>query len=149
MANTRSFKPKTTPSASSGLDIDQLVGDPVPQDQSSAQFEQQPSSNYRESAGSSYRDSGYDEGYSERRGYGRRSSGPMNPEPQMRDVPTEQVNGYLDIQNEGHGFLRPKYTPSDRDVYISASQIRRFNLRPGDFVEGGARQPKEYERYFG
>jgi transcription termination factor Rho len=50
---------------------------------------------------------------------------------------------------EGHGFLRPKYTPSDRDVYISASQIRRFNLRGGDFVEGGARQPKENERYFG
>ena len=50
---------------------------------------------------------------------------------------------------EGHGFLRPKYIPSDMDVYISASQIRRFNLRPGDFVEGGARQPKENERYFG
>lgn len=66
-----------------------------------------------------------------------------------RDVPTEQVSGFLDIMPEGHGFLRPKYTPSDGDVYISASQIRRFNLRPGDFVEGGARQPKENERYFG
>lgn len=67
----------------------------------------------------------------------------------MRDVPTEDVSGYLDVMPEGHGFLRPKYIPSDMDVYISASQIRRFNLRPGDFVEGGARQPKENERYFG
>lgn len=66
-----------------------------------------------------------------------------------RDVPTEQVSGYLDVMPEGHGFLRPRYTPSDKDIYISASQIRRFNLRPGDFVEGGARQPKENERYYG
>lgn len=66
-----------------------------------------------------------------------------------RDVPTEEVVGYLDIMPEGHGFLRPKYTPSDKDVYISASQIRRFNLREGDFVEGGARLPKENERYYG
>lgn len=66
-----------------------------------------------------------------------------------RDVPTEEVSGILDIMPEGHGFLRPKYTPSNRDVYISASQIRRFSLRPGDLVEGAARQPKENERYFG
>src|SRR3989344_1485003 len=66
-----------------------------------------------------------------------------------RDVPTEQVSGVLDIMPEGHGFLRPKYIPSDADVYISASQIRRFWLRPGDFIEGAARPPKETERYFG
>ena len=47
---------------------------------------------------------------------------------------------------DGHGFLRPKYIPSDIDVYISASQIRRFWLRPGDLVEGAARLPKETER---
>lgn len=66
-----------------------------------------------------------------------------------RDVPTEEVSGILDIMPEGHGFLRPKYIPSDIDVYISASQIRRFWLRAGDFVEGAARPPKETERYFG
>lgn len=66
-----------------------------------------------------------------------------------RDVPTENVSGILDIMPEGHGFLRPKYTPSSKDVYISASQIRRFALRPGDLVEGAARPPKENERYFG
>lgn len=66
-----------------------------------------------------------------------------------RDVPTEKVSGILDIMPEGHGFLRPHYIPSNEDVYISASQIRRFNLRPGDSVDGMARPPKETERYFG
>ncbi|MEK7617381.1 MAG: transcription termination factor Rho [Patescibacteria group bacterium] len=66
-----------------------------------------------------------------------------------RDVPTEEVKGILDIMPEGHGFLRPKYIPSDADIYISASQIRRFSLRMGDLVEGMARPPKETERYFG
>ena len=65
------------------------------------------------------------------------------------NVPTEYVDGVLDIQNEGHGFLRPKFIPSDRDVYISQSQIRRFGLRPGDLVGGQARSPKENERYYG
>ncbi len=65
------------------------------------------------------------------------------------DVPTETVHGMLDIMPEGHGFLRPKFTPSDRDVYISVSQIRRFLLRNGDLVEGQARPPKDNERYYG
>ena len=65
------------------------------------------------------------------------------------NVPTETVRGILDTMPEGHGFLRPKFTPSDRDVYISQSQIRRFLLRNGDMVEGQARLPKENERYWG
>ncbi len=64
-------------------------------------------------------------------------------------TPTEPVKGFLDIQPEGHGFLRPKFIPSSRDIYISQSQIRRFMLRPGDLVEGIARPPKDTERYFG
>lgn len=63
--------------------------------------------------------------------------------------PTETVVGFLDIQPEGHGFLRPKFIPSSRDIYISQSQIRRFMLRPGDRVEGVARPPKDTERYYG
>lgn len=65
------------------------------------------------------------------------------------DVPTETVRGVLDIMPDGHGFLRPKYTPSERDIYISQSQIRRFLLRNGDMVEGQGRPPKENERYWG
>lgn len=64
-------------------------------------------------------------------------------------TPTEEVKGILDVQPEGHGFLRPKFIPSNRDIYISQSQIRRFMLRPGDLVEGVARPPKDTERYFG
>lgn len=63
--------------------------------------------------------------------------------------PTEAVSGILDIQPEGHGFLRPKFTPSARDIYISQSQIRRFMLRAGDLVAGVARPPKDNERYYG
>lgn len=63
--------------------------------------------------------------------------------------PTQTVTGILDIQLEGHGFLRPKFIPSDLDIYISQSQIRKFLLRPGDEVSGVARPPKDNERYFG
>ena len=65
------------------------------------------------------------------------------------DLPTEKVSGLLDTSVEGHGVLRPEYTPSDKDVYISTSQIRRFGLRSGDLVTGLARKPKENERYWG
>ncbi len=59
------------------------------------------------------------------------------------------MEGILDMQAEGHGFLRPKFIPSDSDIYISQSQIRKFALRPGDMVGGQARPPKDNERYFG
>ena len=65
------------------------------------------------------------------------------------DLPTEVVTGILDIANEGSGLLRPKLAPSNDDIYISSSQIRRFNLRNGDMVTGLARRPKENERYWG
>lgn len=72
-----------------------------------------------------------------------------NREYRTDDLPTEAVAGILDIQNEGHGFLRPKFRPSDKDIYISSSQIRRFWLRAGDMVEGQGRPPKDNERYYG
>lgn len=60
------------------------------------------------------------------------------------------MEGVLDILPEGFGFLRPiNYLPSSEDIYISASQIRRFDLRSGDLVSGKVRPPKENERYFG
>ncbi len=76
-------------------------------------------------------------------------SGSSHYAPQIQSVPTENVVGFLDLQPEGHGFLRPKFIPSNRDVYISQSQIRRFMLRGGDKVEGVARPPKDSERYYG
>ena len=60
------------------------------------------------------------------------------------------ANGILDITSEGYGFLRPLgYLPSYDDIYVSISQIRKFDLRSGDRVEGWSRKPKENERYFG
>jgi transcription termination factor Rho len=60
------------------------------------------------------------------------------------------MQGVLEILPEGFGFLRPiNYLPSAEDIYISASQIRKFDLRTGDLVSGKCRPPKESERYFG
>jgi len=60
------------------------------------------------------------------------------------------MEGVLEILPDGYGFLRPiNYLPSEEDIYISASQIRKFDLRTGDLVSGKARPPKENERYFG
>ncbi len=61
----------------------------------------------------------------------------------------DSAAGLLEIMNDGFGFLRRyKYCYSDDDIYISASQIRRFNLRTGDMVAGKIRPPKDNERYF-
>src|SRR5699024_3589114 len=61
------------------------------------------------------------------------------------------LDGILEIiPSEGFGFLRPiNYSPSAEDIYISASQIRRFDIRNGDNVSGTVRRPKENERYYG
>lgn len=60
------------------------------------------------------------------------------------------MQGILDILPDGFGFLRPiNYASSNEDIYISQSQIRRFDLRSGDLVSGKCRPPKENERYYG
>jgi len=61
------------------------------------------------------------------------------------------AEGVLEILQDGFGFLRApdqNYVAGPDDVYVSPSQIRRFNLRTGDTVEGQIRPPKEGERYF-
>lgn len=140
MPNTRSFRPKTdNPLAEKSEDL----SEPTSEERSAAPVQTAPTYGY-EPPIESY-NNGYSNGY-RRSGY---SNGYSREPRQDRDVPTVEVAGYLDLMPEGHGFLRPKYTPSDGDIYISMSQIRRFNLRAGDFVEGGAREPKESERYYG
>ena len=59
--------------------------------------------------------------------------------------------GVLEILPDGFGFLRAQsynYLPGPDDIYVSPSQIRKFNLRTGDSVRGQIRPPKEGERYF-
>ena len=65
----------------------------------------------------------------------------------------EQIiaDGVLEILPDGFGFLRSpdtSYTASTDDIYISPSQVRRFNLHTGDMIEGEVRTPKDGERYF-
>src|SRR5213082_3354096 len=65
----------------------------------------------------------------------------------------EQVfgDGVLEVLPDGFGFLRSpdaSYMASTDDIYISPSQIRRFNLHTGDSIEGEVRTPKDGERYF-
>ncbi len=61
-----------------------------------------------------------------------------------------EVAGILEVMSDGtHGVLRSqKLIPSDKDTYISISQVKKFRLRKGDYVTGIARTPKDNERYY-
>lgn len=65
------------------------------------------------------------------------------------ETKTETIEGFLDLSRDGHGVVRARFSESDRDAYISTSQIRRFRLRPGDVISGPARSPKDNERFWG
>jgi transcription termination factor Rho len=62
-----------------------------------------------------------------------------------------KADGVLEILPDGFGFLRSPdyhYLPGPDDIYVSPAQIRKLNLRTGDYIEGTIRPPKETERYF-
>ncbi|NOY55817.1 MAG: transcription termination factor Rho [Actinobacteria bacterium] len=76
----------------------------------------------------------------------RRSSG--GGQSQIPEGELEQREGILDILPEGYGFLRVTgYLPGELDVYVSASQIRKFGLRKGDQVSGPIRPPRSQEKF--
>jgi transcription termination factor Rho len=74
---------------------------------------------------------------------------------QIRQVEAEKEGvelrgGVLEIMSEGIGFLRAaNYRISDKDVYVSQAQLRRYDLRSGDLVIGNVRPPRESERHYG
>jgi len=69
------------------------------------------------------------------------------PEPEV-EAEAEEVTGVLDRMPQGYGFLRLSgMSEAEGDIYVSASQIRRCELRPGDEVSGPARQPRRGERH--
>lgn len=71
-----------------------------------------------------------------------------HPEIEVKQEEEIRKSGILDILPDGFGFLRVKgLLPSEHDVYVSASQIRRFGLRQGDEVSGLVRKPKDNEKY--
>ncbi len=74
------------------------------------------------------------------------------PEEEERSAAEEkqrpQVEGILELAEGGFGFLRfSNFLTSDRDIYVSPTQIRRFNLKTGDKIKGISRLPKEGERF--
>jgi transcription termination factor Rho len=86
-----------------------------------------------------------------RRGRGRdrdRDRRPRDREDDGDEGEQEVRSGVLDILPEGYGFLRTTgYLPSQEDVYVSLSQVRRFHLRRGDEVTGSVRGPRSGEKY--
>lgn len=88
------------------------------------------------------------------------TSKPVADSQDFKEVPLEERiaedlknaypgSGILEITYNGFGFLRPKFTPSADDIYVSQSQIRKFWLRAGDQIEGMVRPPKQNERFNG
>lgn len=60
----------------------------------------------------------------------------------------EKAKGILEVMSEGYGFIRSaNYMPGDNDVYVAPSQIRRFNLKTGDILEGGLRIRNQNEKF--
>jgi transcription termination factor Rho len=83
-----------------------------------------------------------------RRGRGGQEQGGGEPrQSEFQGEPIE-VQGLLDLRDEGYGFLRSGgYLPGPKDVYVSASQVRRFALRKGDYVRGTSRPQASNEKY--
>jgi transcription termination factor Rho len=89
----------------------------------------------------------------------RRRRGRDRPQPQEGGEPRSEprgeftgdpvdIEGLLDLRDEGYGFLRATgFLPGNSDAYVSASQVRRFALRKGDYVKGATRPPASNEKY--
>ncbi|MEY2456038.1 MAG: transcription termination factor Rho, partial [Acidimicrobiaceae bacterium] len=85
---------------------------------------------------------GQDRGPQERSGGQERGQA----EPEFLGEPID-VEGYLDLRDEGYGFLRVKgFLPSKDDVYVSVKQVRQFGLRKGDFLKGASRPAARNEK---
>jgi transcription termination factor Rho len=85
-----------------------------------------------------------------RRRRGRGGPDALPSEPRQGEFQGDPIDaeGMLDLRDEGYGFLRAGgYLPGTRDVYVSASQVRRFALRKGDFVKGTSRPQASNEKY--
>jgi len=82
-----------------------------------------------------------------RRSRKRRRRGGGQPE-QQSEGEMEEREGILDILPEGYGFLRVTgYLPGDKDVYVSANQVRKFGLRKGDEISGPIRAARAQEKF--
>ena len=70
--------------------------------------------------------------------------------PKVRERPSDvvEVCGVLEVMSDGYGFLRfENYSPSEQDIYVSPTQIKRFSLKTGDEIIGDARPSQDSDRY--
>jgi transcription termination factor Rho len=90
----------------------------------------------------------YDDDGNRRRSRNRRGRSGTSGQQQWDDSDAEVREGILDILPEGYGFLRcTGYLPGEKDVYVSATQVRKFGLRRGDVLSGPIRPPRSQEKF--
>ena len=106
---------------------------------SSKDYESRNSSNNREKRSNDYTEPG-------NRRRRRRGRGPEGQDDSWDGDPVS-IEGYLDLRNEGYGFLRTTgFRPSKQDAYVSVKQVKQFDLRRGDYLVGGARPANRSEK---
>jgi transcription termination factor Rho len=69
--------------------------------------------------------------------------------PRPSDGPAKDIKGFVDVSQDGHAVIREGFSQSRNDVYLSIAMVRKLGIRPGDVVEGTAREPRENDRYWG
>ena len=91
-----------------------------------------------------YQDKNYqDRNYTERTEYAHK-----NPTDTAQLDSGEKANGILEVLPDGYGFIRcANYLPGENDIYVSPSQIRRFNLKTGDIIKGNIRIKTQGEKF--
>jgi len=126
--SSKSTKPETSDKASSS------------RTSSSRDSESRNSSNNREKRSNDYTEPG-------NRRRRRRGRGPDGQDDSSWDGEPVSIEGYLDLRNEGYGFLRTTgFRPSKQDAYVSVKQVKQFDLRRGDYLVGGARPANRSEK---
>ena len=124
----KSVKPETSDNASSS------------RTSSNRDSESRSSSNNREKRSNDYGEPG------NRRRRRRGGRGPEGSDDSWDGEPVS-IEGYLDLRNEGYGFLRTTgFRPSKQDAYVSVKQVKQFDLRRGDYLVGGARPATRSEK---
>lgn len=69
--------------------------------------------------------------------------------PRAVDGALQPIKGFVDVNQDGHAVIRVGFSQSRNDAYLSIAMVRKLGIRPGDVVEGVAREPRENDRYWG
>ena len=143
------------------LEEDEKDAAKEPQDKETPEKEARESrereSHERESHEKGFQERSYQErGAQERGSFDRNRQRPMSARNNSAAIPSEtsqldsgeKANGILEVMADGFGFIRcENYMPGDNDIYVSPSQIRRFNLKTGDIIQGNIRVQTQGEKF--